>query len=357
MVDLEESGSDQEDAPSTGSSQSVSHQSVSVPGSRQSVSVPGSSQSVSASGSSQSVSLSGSSQSVEGGSSHSVPTSETGVLQDSLREEEDEISQPLVVNMVPVQNLSTNTEYLEREETAMIERFLSDGCGCNLVSGSNCSTLFTAESLESYRRDCSELTRAELDMTLLGQLAAFTNCSALTAHSSRDWHPSVSRQRSYSLFWHGGRRVCKKTFLFLHTISDKRLLNLQRNIRENGLAPRRHGNLCRLPSNAISYIDTQRVVEFLRSYSEANAILLPGRIPGYKRTDIQLLPSSTTKRLVWQQYCAALVNSTHKQVAYCWVCQANTTAIMRSANLPEEQKSAVSTYLLKYILQFTSCAF
>ena len=262
----------------------------------------------------------------------------------------------------------------------MIERYLSDGCGCDLASGSNCSTLFTAESLESYRRDCSELTRAELDMTLLGQLAVFTNCSALTAHSSRDWHPSVSRQRSYSLFWDGGRRVCKKTFLFLHTISDKRLRNLQRNIRENGLAPRRHGNLRRLPSNAISYIDTQRVVEFLHSYSEANAILLPGCIPGYKRTDIQLLPSSTTKRLVWQQYCAALVNSTHKQVAYstfcsiwrrvvphimvtkpmsdlCWVCQANTTAIMRSANLPEEQKSAVSTYLLKYILQFTSCAF
>ena len=371
MVDLEESESDQEDAPSTGSFQSVSHQSVSVPGSsqslsHQSVSVSGSSQSVS----DQSVSVSGSSQSVQGatsGSSQSVPASETGVLQDSLREEEDEISQPLVVNTVPVQDLSTNTEYLEREETAMIERFLSNGCGCDLASGSNCSTLFTAESLESYRRDCSELTRAELDMTLLGQLVAFTNCSTLTAHSSRDWHPSVSRQRSYSLFWHGGRRVCKKTFLFLHTISDKRLRNLQRTMRDNGLAPRRHGNLRRLPSNAISYIDTQRVVEFLRSYSEANAILLPGRIPGYKRTDIQLLPSSTTKRLVWQRYCAATANSTNQQVAYstfcgiwrrvvphimvtkpmsdlCWVCQANSTAITRSANLSEEHKSAVSTF-------------
>ena len=267
MVDLEESESDQEDAPSTGSFQSVSFRGSSQSLSRQSVSVSGSSQSVSVSGSSQSVSVSGSSQSVQGatsGSSQSVPASETGVLQDSFREEEDEISQPLVVNTVPVQDLSTNTEYLEREETTLIQKFLSDGCGCDLASESNCSTLFRAESVESYRRDCSELTRAELDMTLLGQLAAFTNCSALTAHSSRDWHPSVSRQRSYSLFWHGGRRVCKKTFLFLHTISDKRLRNLQRNMRENGLAPRRHGNLRRLPSNAISYIDTQRVVEFLR---------------------------------------------------------------------------------------------
>ena len=135
-------------------------------------------------------------------------------------------------------------------------------------------------------------------MTLLGQLVAFTNSSiSLTAHLSRDWLPSVSRQRSYSVFWHAGRRVCKKTFLFLHTISDKRLRNLQRGMRENGLAPRRHGNLHRLPPNAISFTDTQRVVEFLHSYSEANAILLPGRIPGYKQTDDQLLPSSTTKHL------------------------------------------------------------
>ena len=144
MVDLEESESDQEDAPSTGYFQSVSVPGSSQSLSRQSVSVSGSSQSVSVSGSSQSVSVSGSSQSVQGatsGSSQSVPASETGVLQDSFREEEDEISQPLVVNTVPVQDLSTNTEYLEREETILIQKFLSDGCGCDLASGSNCSTL------------------------------------------------------------------------------------------------------------------------------------------------------------------------------------------------------------------------
>ena len=148
------------------------------------------------------------------------------MLQDSLREEDDEISQPLVVDTVPVQELSSNTDYLEREETTMIQRFLIDGCGCGLANGCICTTLFTAESLESYRRECRELTLVELDMTLLGQLAAFTNSSALTAHSSRDWLPSVSRQRPYSVFWHAGRRVCNKTFLFLHAISDKRLCNL-----------------------------------------------------------------------------------------------------------------------------------
>ena len=124
--------------------------------------------------------------------------------------------------------------------------------------------------------------------------------------------------------------------------------------------------MARLPANAVSFVDTQRVVQFLTTHAEANAILLPGRIPGYKRTDVQLLPSSTTKRQVWLQYCSSLqsLSQTHHQVAYstfctlwrqlvphiqamkpmsdlCWICQSNSTAIMQAANHPEEEKSEV----------------
>ena len=141
-------------------------------------------------------------------------------------------------------------------------------------------------------------------------------------------------------------------FLFFHTISQKRLRNLQDSLKEHGLTPRQHGNTGRLPANTVSFADTQRVVEFLYTYAEANAILLPGRITGYKSTDVQLLPSSTTKRQVWQQYCSSLhdLSTTHHQVAYstfcsiwrgvvpqimvtkpmsdlCWICQSNSTAI------------------------------
>ena len=36
--------------------------------------------------------------------------------------------------------------------------------------------------------------------------------------------------------------------------------------------------------------------------TESNAMVLRGRIPGYKRSDIQLLPSSTTKHKIWDLY-------------------------------------------------------
>ena len=93
-------------------------------------------------------------------------------------------------------------------------------------------------------------------------------------------------------------------------------------------------------------------------------MVLPGRVPGYKRSDIQLLPSSTTKHKVWELYQQAAAVGSTRPVCYstftslwrqllphvvvmkpmsdlCWLCQQNSTAITRSANRPEEEKTQV----------------
>jgi len=64
-----------------------------------------------------------------------------------------------------------------------------------------------------------------------------------------------------------------------------------------GLVLRQHGNAHRLPHNTLPYECKEHVVKFLQNFAEANAILLPGHIPGYKRDDVQLLPSSMTKKV------------------------------------------------------------
>ena len=43
--------------------------------------------------------------------------------------------------------------------------------------------------------------------------------------------------------------------------------------------------------------EVKSLLTFISNYAEKHVILLPGRIPGYKRDDIQLLPSSTTKKV------------------------------------------------------------
>ena len=80
-----------------------------------------------------------------------------------------------------------------------------------------------------------------------------------------------------------------------------------------------------------------------------------GRVPGYKSSDIQLLPSSTTKRQVWESMrpvSYSTFTSLWRQLLphvvvmkpmsdLCWMCQKNSTAITRSANRPDGEKTLI----------------
>ena len=63
------------------------------------------------------------------------------------------------------------------------------------------------------------------------------------------------------------------------------------------MTPRVHGNTKCLPHNAMPFDVINAAVKFLQNYAEQHAILLPGRIPGYKRDDMKLLPSSSSKKV------------------------------------------------------------
>ena len=53
---------------------------------------------------------------------------------------------------------------------------------------------------------------------------------------------------------------------------------------------------------ALSFADMERVKNFIVQYAEDHAVSLPGRVPGFKRDDIQLLPSSHPKSRVYRAY-------------------------------------------------------
>ena len=88
----------------------------------------------------------------------------------------------------------------------------------------------------------------------------------------------------------------------------------------NGVQERSHGNSGRLPHHGFTIEELQSVVLFIKNYAEENAILLPSRIPGYKRTDLQLLPTNTTKKEVWQQYVMACGTLTFRIAGYRTFC-------------------------------------
>ena len=125
-------------------------------------------------------------------------------------------------------------------------------------------------------------------------LMGFIESSALIQDSiidGRHSNPTKKRKRITMKYKHHGIDVCQKTFLFLHSVGKDKLHRVKKHYINNGLEPRVHKNTKRAPKHAAPYSAKVHVVKFLQNYAEENALLLPGRIPGYKRDDIKLLPS------------------------------------------------------------------
>ena len=249
------------------------------------------------------------------------------------------------------------------DEDRVVEEFMRKGCSCTKWSGKPCSQQFTTEHVKTLRLSFKELTRNELDLVLMGQLMATANTSDTIVDKH---HRAQERKRSYNkTFYHHGKVICVEFFKFLHGIGGKRLRNVSRALRLGGIVPRVHGNTRRLPKHALTMASVEYVVRFLLNYSEQHGLLLPGRVPGYARDDIKLLPSSKSKRGIWRVYQQAAENdgSVHA-VAYstfcklwkdllpsliimkpmtdlCWTCQQNSSAILRASNFPDRVKSDV----------------
>ena len=115
--------------------------------------------------------------------------------------------------------------------------------------------------------------------------------------------------------------------------------------------------------NTFPQATIEDVHSFLANYVEENAIVLPGRIPGFKSDDVKVLPSSDTKIGVlanvrgslssfgqtssqppskflqtWGQFYPDVVVS-KPMTDLCITCQQNTNKLQRAANLLESEKA------------------
>ena len=75
----------------------------------------------------------------------------------------------------------------------MIDRFMSQGCGCK----QNCPSRLGREAIEQRRNNCTELSKPEKDMAILGQLAALDHCTSTAGGLHRK---DVDRKRARANF-------------------------------------------------------------------------------------------------------------------------------------------------------------
>ena len=179
-------------------------------------------------------------------------------------------------------------------------------CGCSHGDkGSPCSSSIQLEDIIDCRNNCAELNSTELDLVILGMIHSAINCNQVSnsGRAEKKW------QRSRMPFYFHSHRICLRTFLLMHRLYKTRFYSLAKRYRANGLSLRIHGNKKRLPSSAFSAQTIECVGKFIMNVAKGQALLLPRRVPGSKRIDVKLLPSSMTKSHLWKSYqgaCAAV---------------------------------------------------
>ncbi len=237
-------------------------------------------------------------------------------------------------------------------ETRRIKKFVRESCGCKLgPKQTSCSLQFTGDKITEQRERCVTLEKGELDMLVLGQLQAHT----------KDTDGTSTQRKKYVELFFEGKRICRKLFMFLHTLSLKRYRNLLLHYTQNGITPREHGNAHKAPHNRVAFNDVIAIVKFIETYAEVHAMPLPGRLPNHKSKAL-LLPSDCSKSELYRQYVHACTLDSKKAVSWgkfhslwtellphidtmrpasdlCLQCQNNATLILQSANLSEEEKS------------------
>ena len=233
-------------------------------------------------------------------------------------------------------------------------------CHCQLNNGLRCIEQFTEEVQNAIKLNVQELTLQEKDILLLGVISCSINASDTTLKTRKKNEKRKLCRIRY--FYYEHKRICRDTFLFLMDISKGKLNNLKKWYLEHGLVPRKKRSGGR-QKTALSMEDIRCVTQFIINFADQHSLILPGRIPGFKRSDVRILPSCETKASIWRLYKSSAIEDQRvvklsifrklwKQLLpfivigkpmsdLCWVCQRNNMNIVRAVNIPEEEKSEV----------------
>ena len=96
---------------------------------------------------------------------------------------------------------------------------------------------------------------------------------------------------------------------FLNRISEYRRTSLLKWYTANGLMPKEKRSGRRGNNTRATLSRTSSRQWYVSQYAEHQALLLPGRVPGFKRYDVKLLPSAEMKAKVYDVYATTVKDS------------------------------------------------
>jgi len=146
------------------------------------------------------------------------------------------------------------------EEERRVQLFTTTGCGCRLADNAPCSSQFSPEHYTRVRGNAAELSWSELNMTIMSQVMALTQCDSQLLNYSKHRHSLKEREKTFTTFYHKGHQICKKTLLFLHGVEKFRLKAIKASYLAHGLVTRVHGHTGRISPYALVLQDIQNIL-------------------------------------------------------------------------------------------------
>ena len=152
------------------------------------------------------------------------------------------------------------------------------------------------EKVDSHRLNVRELEKSEKDMLLLGVLASIQFDKEETGKGKK-------RKHEFCRYSFEGERICAGAFRFIYDLSDFHLKQLRKHMKENGPAvPRVHGNRGRRPHNALTFLEIEMCVSFIKGHAEEFGLPFPAPLHGRDGHPPIFLPVSQTYKSVHAEY-------------------------------------------------------
>lgn len=180
-----------------------------------------------------------------------------------------------------------------------------------------CNKTIPRGLLITFRNEFLELTKSEQSLVIIGQLAAHRQDISLSEIYNSCFEQNRSRKRKRkpksrvdTNYYFRGVTICRKMYFYIHDLGEKRYKNLVKHFDSAGLTDKVHGlfGKAKNRTNVISADITEKVVAFIRNYTEHHGIPLPGRLPNFKDFRITKLPSNITKAFLYRLYVEANEN-------------------------------------------------
>ena len=179
--------------------------------------------------------------------------------------------------------------------------FLEVGCGCG------CSTKLPKEQFAELREDFQALTKSEQDIFLMAQLRSMDGEAISTSRRLKN-KTRVNKRTVYC--WNRNTPICQKTYLNMLGIGRNHFENIRNHLLKNGLLPRVHGNVKRMPrwkTRMVIDIGVATAVKnFLLNYAEVHGLPSPVRNVNRVTLSIIFLPAEMSYRSVHRDFLAGL---------------------------------------------------